>query len=103
MYVFNELKSVYSESYLILIGDGPLKEKIIEFIEKNNLKERVYLKGRPTVITSAFSIDELEEAKPKIGSRLMDVTVNWQPITAPNYRDQRRTRRPPRGGNAPAE
>ncbi|HIM79104.1 MAG TPA: AAA family ATPase [Dehalococcoidia bacterium] len=52
----------------------------------------------PTVITSAFSIDELEEAKPKIGSRLMDVTVNWQPITAPNYRDQRRTRRPTRGG-----
>ncbi len=56
----------------------------------------------PTVITSAFSIDELEEAKPKIGSRLMDVTVNWQPITAPNYRDQRRTRRPTRGGGAPA-
>ncbi len=52
----------------------------------------------PTVITSAFSIDELEEAKPKIGSRLMDVTVNWQPITAPNYRDQRRTRRPTHGG-----
>jgi hypothetical protein len=52
------------------------------------------------VITSAFSIDELEEAKPKIGSRLMDVTVNWQPITAPNYRDQRRTRRPTRGGGA---
>ena len=56
----------------------------------------------PTVITSAFSIDELEEAKPRIGSRLMDMNVvNWQPITAPNYRDQRRTRRPNRSGGAP--
>ena len=56
----------------------------------------------PTVITSAFSIDELEEAKPRIGSRLMDMNVvNWQPITAPNYRDQRRARRPNRSGGAP--
>ena len=46
LHVFNELKSSYPESCLILIGDGPLREEIIEFIEKNNLKERVYLKGR---------------------------------------------------------
>ena len=45
----------------------------------------------PTVITSAFSLKELEEAKPRIGSRLMDsLVVDWQPITAGNYRDQRR-------------
>ena len=49
----------------------------------------------PTVITSAFSIDELEEAKPRVGSRLMDMNVVvWQPITAHNYRDQRRARGP---------
>jgi hypothetical protein len=47
--------------------------------------------------------DELEEAKPRIGSRLMDVNVVlWQSITAPNYRDQRRTRRPNRSGGSPA-
>ncbi len=45
----------------------------------------------PTVITSAYSISGLEEAKPRIASRLVDsMVVNWQPITAPNYRDQRR-------------
>ena len=45
----------------------------------------------PTVITSAFSLKELEEAKPRIGSRLMDsLVVDWQPITAGNYRDQQR-------------
>ena len=45
----------------------------------------------PTVITNAFSIEELEEAKPRIASRLVDsLVVDWEPITAPNYRDQRR-------------
>jgi DNA replication protein DnaC len=59
----------------------------------------------PTVITNAFSIEELEEAKPRIASRLVDsMVVDWEPITASNYRDQRRDRRtqppsrPPRGG-----
>ena len=48
----------------------------------------------PTVITTALSQDDLEEAKPRLGSRLMDSNVvNWQPITAGNYRDQRRAGR----------
>ncbi len=46
LYVFNELKSIYTESSLILIGDGPLKKKILDYVEKNNLKERISLKGR---------------------------------------------------------
>ena len=47
----------------------------------------------PTVITNAFSIEELEDAKPRIASRLVDsLVVDWEPITAPNYRDQRRDR-----------
>jgi DNA replication protein DnaC len=45
----------------------------------------------PTVITSAASLNELEDSKSRIASRLVDgIVVNWQPITAPNYRDQRR-------------
>ena len=52
----------------------------------------------PTIITTAFSIDELEEAQPRtashrkrMASRLVDsMVVDWEPITAPNYRDQRR-------------
>ena len=56
----------------------------------------------PTVITNAFSIEELEQAKPRIASRLVDsLVVDWEPITAPNYRDQRRERSssPPAPGN----
>lgn len=48
----------------------------------------------PTVITTAIRMDDLEEAKPRIASRLVDsMVVDWEPITAPNYRDQRRDRR----------
>ena len=45
----------------------------------------------PTVITTSFSLDALENAKPRIATRLVDsLVVDWQPISAPNYRDQRR-------------
>ena len=44
----------------------------------------------PTVITTASKVEELEAAKPRIGSRLVDwEVVDWIPIDAPNYRDQR--------------
>ena len=46
----------------------------------------------PTVITSTLSIQQLIESKPNIGSRLVDPLIDWHPITAPNYRDQRRQR-----------
>ena len=45
----------------------------------------------PTVITSVYSAEELDKGFPSIGSRLMDgAMVDWQLITAPNYRNQRR-------------
>lgn len=45
----------------------------------------------PTIITTFFGLDELEAAKPRIASRLLDsMVVDWVPISAPNYRDQRR-------------
>ena len=50
----------------------------------------------PTVITTSISVDELEKAKPRLASRLMDETVvEWIPIKAPDYRVQRRSD-PPR-------
>ncbi len=45
----------------------------------------------PTIITTVSTIDELEDTKSRIASRLVDgMVVDWQPISAPNYRDQRR-------------
>ena len=45
----------------------------------------------PTVITSIDSVDDLARDWPNIGSRLVDgAMVDWHPLTAPNYRDQRR-------------
>ena len=43
-----------------------------------------------TVITTASKMEELEESKPRIASRLVDwEVVGWAPIDAPNFRDQR--------------
>ena len=45
----------------------------------------------PTIITTVSTIEELEDTKSRIASRLVDgIVVDWLPITAPNYRDQRR-------------
>jgi DNA replication protein DnaC len=44
----------------------------------------------PTVITTASRMDDLEKSKPGIAARLVDIdVVDWELITAPNYRDQR--------------
>ena len=44
-----------------------------------------------TIITTASSMEELEDGKPRIASRMVDsMVVEWVPIDAPNYRDQRR-------------
>ena len=45
----------------------------------------------PTVITTTSLLEELETAKPRLASRLVDSNVvEWVIIVAPNYRDQRR-------------
>ena len=56
----------------------------------------------PTVITTYLTMEEIEEAHPRLASRLKDATVvHWVPISAPDYRDPQRrqptqTRRPRR-------
>ena len=56
----------------------------------------------PTVITVALPLDELEKVKPRVASRLVDsMVVAWQPLTAPNYRDQRREGAAPAKPTAP--
>ena len=43
-----------------------------------------------TVITANYmSLQQLEEAKPRIRSRLSDTLVEWAPMLTPDYRDQR--------------
>ena len=53
----------------------------------------------PTLITTNLeSLKQLEDAKPRIRSRLSDTLVEWAPILAPDYRDQRPSSR---GGQRP--
>ena len=56
----------------------------------------------PTVITTVLSTEEIEQSKPRIAARLVDsMVVDWEPITAPNYRDQRRDQVPDRSLSPP--
>ena len=46
----------------------------------------------PTVITTVFTLDELEEMNPRVSSRLVDASlVNYQVLLGPNYRTFQRT------------
>jgi DNA replication protein DnaC len=50
----------------------------------------------PTIITTSLHLEELESAKPRMASRLMDSqVVEWVPVNAPDYRGQRRSDPPP--------
>ena len=51
----------------------------------------------PTIITTSFGMEQLERAKPRLASRLMDtMIVEWCPINAPDYRTQRNPNPPSR-------
>lgn len=50
----------------------------------------------PTVITTYLTLDEMEEAHPRLASRLNDTkVVTWAPISVPDYRDNSRIRDKP--------
>ena len=65
------------------------EEKLFQILEyRYNLR-------LPTVITSNEEMNDLEQSRPRIASRLKDIlVVQWIPITAPDYRDQG-AKRPP--------
>jgi len=52
----------------------------------------------PTVITTHLMMEAIEEAQPRMASRLKDATiVHWIPISAPDYRDPQGDGQRPRG------
>ena len=51
----------------------------------------------PTVITTYLKMEDIEKAQPRMASRFRDtMVVQWVPISAPDYRDQQRRKRPSR-------
>ena len=87
--LFEQIKTVP-----LLILDDLGAESSTAWVEEKLYQIVVYRHEArlPTVITTSFSLDSLEIAKPRIASRLVDsMVVDWQPVAAPNYRDQRRS------------
>jgi DNA replication protein DnaC len=86
--LFEQLKTV---SLLVLDDLGAesstpwAEEKLYQIVVHR------YVARLPTIITTALMDKDLEETKPRLFSRLVDThVVTWVPISAPNYRDQRR-------------
>ena len=89
---YDELFEQVRSAHLLILDDlgtqvsTPWAEEKLYQIVAHRYDQRL-----PTVITSVDSVDELARDWPNIGSRLVDQSlVDWHPITAPNYRDQRR-------------
>ncbi len=89
---YDELFEQVRSAHLLILDDlgtkvsTPWAEEKLYQIVAHRYDQRL-----PTVITSVDSVDELAGEWPNIGSRLVDQSlVDWHPITAPNYRDQRR-------------
>ena len=85
--LFDQVKTV-----TLLVLDDLGSEKSTPWAEEKLYQIIVHRHNArlPTVITSNYtSLDQLDEAKPRIRSRLSDALVEWAPILAPDYRDQR--------------
>jgi glycosyltransferase involved in cell wall biosynthesis len=69
---FKDLNMLLPKTKLILIGQGSLKKKILEFIEKNNLIEQVKLKTVP------YSKIHLEYQQADIFVLNSQTTLHWE-------------------------
>ena len=86
--LFEQIKTVP-----ILILDDLGSESSTSWAEEKLYQIIVYRyeKLLPTIITTSYGADELDNSKPRLASRLMDsMVVDWIGIDAPDYRGQRR-------------
>ena len=66
-------------------GTGELREEKLYQIIVHRHEARL-----PTLDAELLILDDLEESKPRLASRLVDrLVIQWLPIDAPNYRDLR--------------
>lgn len=52
-YILNNFKILFDEGInfkLLIVGEGPLKQKYLEFIENNNLHNNIFITGKKTAI-----------------------------------------------------
>ena len=71
--IFNEFHKIHSESFLILIGDGELKDKIERFVSELKLSEYVKFIG---------NIDNVETYLSAMDALVLPSLFEWLPLTA---------------------
>lgn len=87
-----ELKQEIPNIKLLLIGDGPLKDKYQEYIENNNLTDNVILLGKRKDINDLLSITDIYLASSKregLPVNVMEAMYKGLPIIATDNRGHR--------------
>jgi glycosyltransferase involved in cell wall biosynthesis len=81
--IFIEILKIKPNSKLILIGDGPLKKKILSFILKNGLKNNVILLGKVNNVShylNAFDVFLMPSKYEGLPLSIIEAQVNNLPV-----------------------
>ena len=92
IHIIERLKDSYPNIKLLLIGNGPLKERYKEYIDENNLNEFIKLLGKRNDINELLSITDIYMASSKregLPVNIMDSMYKGIPIVATDNRGHR--------------
>lgn len=92
IHIIERLKDSYPNIKLLLIGNGPLKERYKEYIDENNLNEFIKLLGKRNDINELLSITDIYMASSKregLPVNIMEAMYKGIPIVATDNRGHR--------------
>lgn len=92
IHIIERLKDLYPNIKLLLIGNGPLKERYKEYIDENNLNEFIKLLGKRNDINELLSITDIYMASSKregLPVNIMEAMYKGIPIVATDNRGHR--------------
>lgn len=92
IHIIERLKDSYPNIKLLLIGNGPLKERYKEYIDENNLNEFLKLLGKRNDINELLSITDIYMASSKregLPVNIMEAMYKGIPIVATDNRGHR--------------
>lgn len=92
IHIIERLKDSYPNIKLLLIGNGPLKERYKEYIDENNLNEFIKLLGKRNDINELLSITDIYMASSKregLPVNIMEAMYKEIPIVATDNRGHR--------------
>jgi glycosyltransferase involved in cell wall biosynthesis len=94
--LFNEIHKLNPKSILLIIGDGPLRERIIEKIKLMNLEDSIILLGyklNVDYLLSAIDVLIVPSKREGFGLSCLEATVNGAKVFASDVLDKKLIRK----------